>query len=69
MRVKFRMSVAGHKFGFASGREVDLDDDFALGFVKAGLADPVEDRVIEAAVAPEAERVAVLPSPKRAKKR
>lgn len=63
MKVKFHTSVAGTNFGYMAHREYELADDFALGFVRAGLASPVE-AVTQLAVAPDAERMAVLPSRK-----
>lgn len=68
MKVKFTQSCVGSDFSFPAHKVVDLPDDFALGFVRSGLAVPVEP-VVEAAVEPEEQvRVATLPSPKRARR-
>ena len=67
MKIKFRTSCAGNRFGFTAGKEYELEDDFALGFVKAGYAVPVVESRVEAAIAPDAERVAILPSLKKRK--
>lgn len=64
MKIQFTRSCVGQDFSFPAHAVRDLPDDFAAGFIKSGLAVPVKDEVIEAAVAPEVER-AVLPTPKK----
>lgn len=68
MKLKFKQSCVGAGFSFAIGRVVDVADDLALGFIRSGLAVPVEP-VVEAAVEPdEPVRVATLPSPKKGRR-
>lgn len=68
MKIKFRQSCAGSDFTFAANHVHDFPEDFALGFIRSGLAVPVEP-VVEAAVEPEENvRVATLPSPKKGRR-
>jgi hypothetical protein len=68
MKIKFTASCVGSDFSFAAHSTHELDDEFAGGFIRAGLAVRVEP-VIEVATLPAPERVATIPDSKKPQRR